>query len=66
MAELLESLSNKTYLQQIKALEKMSSEGDDIGFINIDGLEYFHKNFQALICPELYTENAKLKSEDGF
>lgn len=66
MAELLENLLNKTYLQQVRALNKMSREGDDIGFIDIDGSEYLIPKKVLKLIDMLYTENEKLKSKDGL
>ena len=67
MAELLESPSNKSYKEQEKALEMMSSTGkEDIGFIDIDVSEYLIPKKVLQLIDMLYTENSKLKSEDGL
>ena len=66
MAKILESLQNKSFVEQVKALEVMSLGEDDIGFIDIDGSEYLIPKKVLDLIDMLYTENAKLKSEDGF
>tara|TARA_R100001163_G_C5064156_1_gene201653 strand:+ start:1570 stop:1770 length:201 start_codon:yes stop_codon:yes gene_type:complete len=65
MAEILESLKNKSYIEQVKALEQLSRGKEDIGFIDIDGSEYLIPKKVLELIDMLYTENAKLKSEDG-
>ena len=67
MAELLESLVNKNYTEQKNALEMMSKTGkEEIGFIDIDGSEYLNPKKVLQLIDMLYTENEKLKSEDGL
>jgi len=67
MAELLESLVNKNYTEQKNALEMMSKTGkEEIGFIDIDGSEYLIPKKVLQLIDMLYTENEKLKSEDGL
>tara|TARA_Y100000361_G_C11146504_1_gene338349 strand:+ start:1364 stop:1567 length:204 start_codon:yes stop_codon:yes gene_type:complete len=67
MAELLESLVNKNYTEQKNALEMMSKTGkEEIGFIDIDGAEYLIPKKVLQLIDMLYTENEKLKSEDGL
>lgn len=65
MAKILESLQNKSFKEQVKALEVMSSPKDDIGFIDIDGSEYLIPKKVLQLIDMLYNENEKLKSEDG-
>lgn len=65
MAKILESLQNKSFEEQVKALEVMSSPKDDIGFIDIDGSEYLIPKKVLQLIDMLYNENEKLKSKDG-
>jgi len=66
MAKILESLQNKSFVEQVKALEVMSLGEDDIGFIDIDGSEYLIPKKVLKLIDMLYTENEKLKSKDGL
>tara|TARA_R100000458_G_scaffold59583_2_gene70616 strand:+ start:427 stop:627 length:201 start_codon:yes stop_codon:yes gene_type:complete len=65
MAKILESLQNKSFEEQVKALEVMSLREEDIGFIDIDGSEYLIPKKVLQLIDMLYNENAKLKSKDG-
>lgn len=66
MAKILESLQNKSFVEQVKALEVMSLGEEDIGFIDIDGSEYLIPKKVLKLIDMLYTENEKLKSKDGL
>lgn len=65
MAKILESLQNKSFEEQVRALEVMSSPNNDIGFIDIDGSEYLIPKKVLQLIDMLYNENEKLKSKDG-
>ena len=67
MAELIKNLNNKTYEEQLEALQVLSSDNDDIGFIDIDGSAYVIPRKVLQLIDTLYTENEKLKSKsDGL
>ena len=67
MAELIKNLNNKTYEEQLEALQVLSSDNDDIGFIDIDGSAYVITRKVLQLIDTLYTENEKLKSKsDGL
>tara|TARA_R100001082_G_C4283884_1_gene125118 strand:+ start:73 stop:276 length:204 start_codon:yes stop_codon:yes gene_type:complete len=63
MAELILNLKNKSYEELVEALRVMSSDEDNITFIDIDGSAYMIPRKVLQLIDSLATENERLKDK---
>tara|TARA_R100000742_G_C4271656_1_gene90640 strand:- start:569 stop:769 length:201 start_codon:yes stop_codon:yes gene_type:complete len=62
MAELIDNLKNKTYKEQLEALQLMASNlEDEATFIEINGSAYVIPQTVIKLINSLYEENEELK-----
>tara|TARA_R100000781_G_scaffold110550_1_gene76074 strand:+ start:894 stop:1097 length:204 start_codon:yes stop_codon:yes gene_type:complete len=63
MAELILNLKNKSYEELVEALRVMSSDEDNVTFIDIDGSAYMIPRKVLQLIDSLATENERLKDK---